>query len=101
MTTIDKLRDLDLQIHAVFEDAFPTISELLKKMPALKTGTTILFFIIKTNFIKEGILDLYKTENYYSIQILFRSLIEHLMRVQYVFTRHRLHKTDSVVDDYT
>jgi hypothetical protein len=100
MTTFDNIKESDLKIHSLFEEAFPKIVDLLKTAPIPKAGNTMLFFIVKTNFIKEGVFELYQSENYYSIQILFRSLIEHFLRFEYVFFRLGLDKNDTVGEDY-
>ena len=100
MDTFDKICELDEEIHSVVEETMPLVFDLIKVIVIPKTATTLLAFITKTNFIKDGIFELYQTQNIYSINILFRSLVEHFLRFEYVFFRLGLEKNDSVGEDY-
>lgn len=100
MDDIEKLREIDFEIHNIFEKNGPVIIEFTKSDKIPKTSNTFLLFITKTNFIKEAIFELSESQEIYSINILFRSLIEHFLRFQYMFFRVLMDKNDSIGDDY-
>ncbi len=100
MNDFEKICEQDSEIHDVLVENMPIIIELLKKIQFPKTGNTLLLFISKTNFIKEGIFELHDSQNLYSINILFRSLIEHFLRFQYIVFRYGIDKNDTVGEDY-
>lgn len=100
MTTFDKIREHDSEIYDVFVKYTPVTNEILKTIKHPKTGLTLVQFMVKTNFIKEGIFELYESENLYSMSILFRSMIEHFLRFQYIFLRFAKDKNDSIGEDY-
>lgn len=99
-TTFDSIRDLDFEIHDVFEKNAPSIFEFIKTSKIPNTSQTFLRFITKTNFIKEGIFELYESENLYAINILFRSLIEHYLRFNYIFFRLAAEQNDNIGLEY-
>lgn len=57
-------------------------------------------FITKSNFIKNAIIDLCENEDVYSTRILYRSLIEHGLKHQYLYLRWAKDKNDSVGEEY-
>ena len=84
MLTIDELKNIDHQILKEFEDSlnlFPTLIESEFKY----TAEICFMYMNNSDFIKDSILDLVERENYYSINILHRSLIEHFLRFNYFF----------------
>lgn len=100
MDKFEEIRDIDFDIHDIFEKNGPVIFEFVKSDKIPKTANTFLIFITKTNFIKESIFELYESQNIYSINILFRSLIEHYLRFQYMFFRVLIDKNDDIGEDY-
>jgi len=99
-TQMDSIRDLDFDIHDIFEKNGSLIFELIKSDKIPKTSNTFLLFIAKTNFIKESIFELSESQNIYAINILFRSLIEHYLRFQYMFFRVLSDKDDNIGEEY-
>ena len=77
--------EIDDKQQELLEQAFPLLMSLREKTEFKKSATTTIAFIGNTNFIKNGIFDLYESQNVYSIKILFRSLIEHYLKFQYLF----------------
>jgi hypothetical protein len=92
--------EIDDKQQELLEQAFPLLMSLREKTEFKKSATTTIAFIGNTNFIKNGIFDLYESQNVYSIKILFRSLIEHYLKFQYLFFRFIEIKNDSVFADY-
>lgn len=84
MLKINDLAQINNEIIEQFENS-------LKKIPALSEGkyrftSEICFmYMNNTEFIKDSILDLVERQNYYSVNILYRSLLEHFLRFNYFF----------------
>ena len=57
-------------------------------------------FVAKTNFLKTAIFDLCEADNLYAAHIVFRSLIEHVLKAQYVFMKWAEDKNDNVGENY-
>lgn len=72
MRTIEQIFELDDKLFEIFQENLPSIAEFNNSSIIPKTGNVLLLFITKTNFIKEGIFELYESENLYGITILFR-----------------------------
>lgn len=100
MRTIDQLLEFDNQIYKVIEKNQALIFRFNKDSKIPKISNVLINFIIKTNFIKEGIFELYKSDNLYSINILCRSLIEHFLRFEYIFLRVLKEKIDDIGEEY-
>ncbi len=100
MKKLEKLRDLDDLIHAEFEKYFPKAmtSNFSKKFP--KTFLISNLFTNSTNFIKNSIFDCSETDDLFGVKILFRSLIEHFLRFQYVNFNWIKCQTDEVSKRY-
>jgi len=65
-----------------------------------KTGQAMTTFVIKTNFLKTAIFDLCESDNLYATNIVFRSLIEHVLKAQYIFMKWAEDKNDDVGENY-
>ena len=100
MKPFEKIFTIDSEIQDVFVENAPVVFEILKTYEYPKTGNLILLFITKTNFIKDGILDLYKTQNLFSMNILIRSMMEHYLRFIYLYIRFKKEKNDSAASEY-
>lgn len=100
METFEEIGKLDSEIQDVFAENVSLICELLQTIEYPKTGNLILLFITRSNFIKEGIWDLYKAQNHYSMNILLRSMMEHYLRFIYLFIRFNTEKDDSAASEY-
>ncbi|MEX2436950.1 MAG: DUF5677 domain-containing protein [Candidatus Paceibacterota bacterium] len=57
-------------------------------------------FIYATQTLKTGVFDLIEARNIYSINILFRSLIDHFLRFYYIFLSFAEQKNDSAGTHY-
>jgi len=85
MERLERLRDRDDEIHGVFVEFFPwTLGLLRRTIPPSKTLRVFLWFIAKTDFLKNGIFDLCESDNLYAENVLYRSLIEYHLRFMYV-----------------
>jgi len=97
---IERLRDLDDQIFTVDQKLAPHIEWLISESPIPKTSQLFIMYITSTNFIKNSIFDCSETEDIYSVKILFRSILEHHLRFQFLFMQFGLVKDDSVSSEY-
>ena len=84
MKMLEKIGELDDLIHNEYEKYFPkTIeSKFSKKFPYTFHISNL--FTVSTNFIKNSIFDCSENDDLFGVKILFRSLIEHFLRFQYV-----------------
>lgn len=100
MNEIKRIRDLDDDVFAVFQEYFPlsSDSEFKKAYPTTYVLTTL--FDTSTTFIKNCIYDSCETDNYYGAKVLYRSLIEHFLRFKYLFINWVKTKTDDFAIDY-
>lgn len=100
MTEIERIRDLDDEIFKEFQSYFPKItnSTFSKKFP----NTSILMQLFDTSgtFIKNSIFDSCATDDYYGVKILFRCLIEHYVRFQFIFMNWSASKGDEFAKEY-
>jgi hypothetical protein len=97
---IHLVREWDSEIDQIVEEFMPLALEFTAKGPIPKTCSVFLSFIASTEFIKNGILDHADAENVYAAKILFRSLIEHYLRFQYIWFRVSEEKSDAAAEDY-
>src|ERR1019366_9254581 len=97
---ISLVRQRDSGIDQTVEEFMPLALKFTKQGPIPKTFRVFLSFIASTEFIKNGIFDLAETENVYAAKILFRSLIEHDLRFQYLWFRASEEKSDAAAKDY-
>lgn len=97
---IENIRKADDKIHTVIETSFGDFVTDIKKSKFPFTGKAIIMLVTKSNFIKNSIFDIALNEDLYSANILFRSLIEHFLRHQYLFISFAKDKEDTVGIDY-
>jgi hypothetical protein len=64
------------------------------------TGTVMLSFFTRLGFLKTGILDVAETGNIYSFNVLFRSFLEHVLKVNYIFMRWVVEQNDIPGQEY-
>lgn len=100
MEKIEKIRDFDDQIFEEFKKYFLKLhkSNFSKKFP--KTLHISNLFTTSTNFIKNSIFDCSETDDLFGVKILFRSLIEHYLRFQYVNFNWIKSKSDDSSEKY-
>ena len=95
MQTIDELKNIHKDIVNDFEDIANDLPVLLRSSYGY-TSEICFMYINSTLLIFEAILNAINSENYYSINILYRSLIEHFLRFNFYFFNFALNgKSDS------
>jgi hypothetical protein len=100
LLAISLVRERDSEIDQIVDEFMPLALTFTTEGPIPKTFRVFLSFIASTEFIKNGILGLAETENVYAAKILFRALIEHFLRFQYVWCRVCEDKSDAAAEDY-
>ena len=74
--------------------------ECFKNNGASKTGQVMIQFMAKGGFLKTAIFDLCEVGNLYGVNIIFRSLIEHTLKAQFIFMKWVEEKTDQTAENY-
>ncbi len=97
---IDELRIFDEEIHALIEKWMPLVLQDSINHNIPNVWQASVMFIMRSNFLKEAIFELSENEDIYSAGILFRSLIEHSVKFQYIFLRWAQEKNDTVGEEY-
>lgn len=97
---IEKIREMDEKMFEIIEESFPSLLSTVFESDYRQTGLSLTSFHSKTHFIKNAIFDLCENDDLYSARILFRSLIEHFLRHQYIFIRFAFEKNDKVGEDF-
>jgi hypothetical protein len=100
MLDVRIVRERDSHVRRTVEEFMPLALEFTARGPIPKTSGVFLSFVASTEFIKDGVLDLAETENVYASKILFRSLIEHFLRFQYLWFRVSEEKNEAAAEDY-
>jgi hypothetical protein len=100
MNDIEAIRDFDEQVFDIIKGPFADLSSSFSQTQYPKTLSTFLLFVAKVDFIKNAIFDLCSNENIYSSKILYRALIEHMLKFQYLFFRFSQEKSERPVEEY-
>lgn len=100
MDKISMYRNLDNKIFEEQKKYFPKTvdSNFRKEYP--KTYILMNMFDTSATFLKNSIFDSCETDDYYGAKVVFRSLIEHFIRFQYLFTNWGKAKTDVFAEKY-
>jgi len=95
MLTIDELTNIHKEIINDFEDVARDLPILLKSSFEY-TSEVCFMYINSAHFINDAILSTIDSGNYYTINILYRSLIEHFLRFNFYFFNFAINgKSDS------
>ena len=103
---MDKLLQLEELMDGLAEDVdphFDVISDAIKKSMNKEKPLSIFSFVSflpKIESIRLGVFDLARAEGYYSINILYRSLIEHYIKAVYLWIKTIENNNDEVGIDY-
>lgn len=97
--TIDKFREYQQQLWNAYEFAEEELMAFSKEhIPC--SGFLLVAMLRKLSAIQLAIFDLCESENYYSLNIIYRSFIEHYLKFLYSFLRLLEEKNDDVGKDY-
>ena len=90
----------DAIFEVLQEIRIPDALKCFKKNNFPNTGQVMTTFVTKINFIKTAIFSLCESDNLYATNIVFRSLIEHFLKAQYIFMKWAEDKNDNVGENY-
>ena len=65
-----------------------------------KSGVTIFNLLVGMNSLKLGIFELCKSRDLYSLNVLYRSFLEHFIKINYFCHRLMIEKNDDVGNEY-
>lgn len=99
-TTLEAIRNAEAGLLAITEELHTRIPEALEGTRFEKTGAVMTSLVIRLGFLKNGILDLAARDNLYSMCVLFRVFLEHILRVTAVFLKASTERSDSFADQY-
>jgi len=93
--TINDLKTLDGHIFAEFEKAIAQHLRFLLFDSEFKNTADICFmFMYSTDRLKSSIFDCAEKDDFYSLNVLYRSINEHYLRFEYFWFNNALHKHD-------
>lgn len=93
--TIEDLRDLDDEIFEEFKKAASHLQFLLQKSDFKNTAEICFMFMSSSNFLKNSIFDCAENDDFYSANVLYRSINEHFLRFKYFWFNNISYKDDS------
>jgi len=88
------------EIYEIIKKYLPNSLKQIKNTNFPLTLRALLHFHTNSNFIKNGIIDLINSDNLYGAKILYRSLIEHFLKSEYLFMKVIKNKNDTVGWEY-
>lgn len=97
---IEIIRKADNEIYEVESQHLHLIAESVASSDIPKTGSILLGLFAAINSIKLGILDLSENLEIYSVKCLYRVLLEHFIKTNYIFYEFIKTKTDEVGGEY-
>lgn len=96
MEKLEHLRNIDDEIFEDFQDATSKyFRKLLFESDFPRTAEISFMYMSSSNFLKNSIFDCAENEDYYSMSVLFRSLIEHYLRYKFFWFNNSKHKDDN------
>lgn len=94
-------RECDEKVFSIIEEFGDQAALLeLSKSDFPQTFRALFSFIAKTDAIKSAMFEMADSENIYGMKILYRSLIEHFLKFQYILYRFILEKNDAAGEDF-
>lgn len=103
MEDLFKIEDMLEELAEEIEPHLPLVPDFLsnlKKTDKPLSIFSVTSFFPKVESIRAGIFEVAKIEEYYSLNILFRSLIEHFVKAQYIWMKTVGNKDDEIGIDY-
>ena len=97
---LENVRDKDNEIFDLVNESAIGVLNQIKESEFAETLSILFAFMGNTNFIKNGVYDACEKDNLYSAKILFRSLIEHWIKSQYIWVRFGKEKNNDVGREY-
>lgn len=100
LKSFENLIEIDEEYQNILINAMPKLMKVGKDNDLSNFSRLTISFITNMNFLKNGMFDLYESQNTYSIKILFRVLIEYFIKFNYLFMEFVKVQDDSIAIDY-
>ncbi|MES2749158.1 MAG: hypothetical protein V4606_02075 [Patescibacteria group bacterium] len=97
---LDTANDVNNSYFELFETGMPILNDHIKGWSDKVTLIVLMEFIVRLSTIKNGLLQLGKEDNYYSMNVLYRSFLEHWLKATYIWTRYSNEKSDETGNEY-
>jgi len=100
MTKIETIQDRDKRLFAITEGIHIKNPDALRGTKFEKTTAVMASLIDRMGFLKTGILDMAETDNLYSVNVLFRAFLEHILKVNALFLKAVNELSDTFAEKY-
>jgi hypothetical protein len=100
MTKIETIRDRDKRLFAITEGIHIKNPDALRGTKFEKTTAVMASLIDRMGFLKTGILDMAEADNLYSMYVLFRVFLEHILKVNALFLKAVYERSDMFAEKY-
>lgn len=97
---LDEIEKYDEQLMNLIMDESISIPEKIKTSKIHESGAYLLGFLASINSLKSSIYELCKSRDLYSLNVLYRSFLEHYIKVYYFYNRLVVEKDDEVGVEY-
>lgn len=98
--SIDQITKIDDCVFKIIEKDAGKVFLSFKNNNLEKTGQALSLFHVKIGFIKNGIYDQIEPNNLYSANILYRTLIEHYLKAQFILLESLKDGNDNIGKEY-
>ena len=98
--SIDQITEIDDCVFKIIEKDAGKVFLSFKNNNLEKTGQALSLFHVKIGFIKNGIYDQIEHNNLYSANILYRTLIEHYLKAQFILLESLKDGNDNIGKEY-
>ncbi|MBW2737686.1 MAG: hypothetical protein JRE64_02320 [Deltaproteobacteria bacterium] len=98
--SIDQITEIDDCVFKIIEKDAEKVFLSFKNNNLEKTGQALSLFHVKIGFIKNGIYDQIEHNNLYSANILYRTLIEHYLKAQFILLESLKDGNDNIGKEY-
>ena len=100
MANLAEIRNRDDRLSRVTRDSYLHIAQALQGTIFEKTAAVLSSLVAKLGSLKTGILNLGEADNLYSMYVLFRVFLEHLLRANAIFLVSARDHSDSIAREY-
>jgi len=98
--SIEQIVEIDDVVFKILKKDAGKVFLLFKNNDLEKTGQALSLFHAKIGFLKNGIYDQIESNNLYSAKILYRTLIEHYLKAQFLLYESLKSGNDNIGKDY-
>ncbi|MDP3150513.1 MAG: DUF5677 domain-containing protein [Ignavibacteria bacterium] len=97
---IDEIEKQDEKVMNIIFEESSALPAQIQSSTIPKSGVTLISLLAAINSLKLSIFEICKSRDIYSLNVLYRSFLEHFIKINYFFYRLLTDKTDIVGEDY-